>query len=153
MTSGDIEARQLIQEACDLVDRVEPRLCALVAEPERRRRLLAEAERQDSTLRPFLVGVKDIVNVAGLPTRAGSTLPGELFAGLAATVVVRLRAAGAIVLGKTTTTEFAFTEPPPPPLIHTTSAIHRVAPAAAQLRRWRPGMCRWRSARRQSTRS
>ena len=111
--SGDIEARQLIQEACDLVDRVEPRLCALVAEPERRRRLLAEAERQDSTLRPFLVGVKDIVNVAGLPTRAGSTLPGELFAGLAATVVVRLRAAGAIVLGKTTTTEFAFTEPPP----------------------------------------
>ena len=81
MTSGDIEAKQLIQEACDLVDRVEPRLCALVAEPKRRRRLLAEAERQDPTLRPFLVGVKDIVNVAGLPTRAGSTLPTELFAG------------------------------------------------------------------------
>ena len=113
VASGDMNAKQLIQEACDLVDRVEPRLCALVAERERRSRLLAEAERQDPTLRPFLVGVKDIVNVAGLPTRAGSTLPGELFAGPEATVVVRLRAAGAIVLGKTTTTEFAFTEPPP----------------------------------------
>ena len=111
--SGDMAAEQLIQEACDLVDRVEPRLCALVAEPKRRRRLLAEAERQDPSLRPFLVGVKDIVNVAGLPTRAGSTLPARLFAGPEATVVIRLRAAGAIVLGKTATTEFAFSEPPP----------------------------------------
>jgi len=108
-----MEAKQLIQDACDLVNRVEPRLGALVAEPKRRRRLLAEAEMQDPSLRPFLVGVKDIVRVAGLPTQAGSTLPGRLFAGPEATVVSRLRAAGAIVLGKTTTTEFAFTEPPP----------------------------------------
>ena len=107
-----MEAKQLIQDACDLVNRVEPRLGALVAEPKRLRRLLAEAERQDPSLRPFLVGIKDIVRVAGLPTRAGSTLPGRLFAGPEATVVIRLRAAGAIVLGKTTTTEFAFTEPP-----------------------------------------
>ncbi len=108
-----MEAQQLIQETCDLLDRVEPRLLALVVEPKRRRRLLAEAERQDPSLRQFLIGVKDIVNVAGLPTQAGSTLPGRLFAGPEATVVSRLRAAGAIVLGKTTTTEFAFTEPPP----------------------------------------
>ncbi len=111
--SGDMAAKQLIQEACDLVDRVEPQLRALVAEPKRQRRLLAEAEQQDPSLRPFLVGVKDIVNVAGLPTRAGSTLPTELFAGAEATVVSRLRAAGAIVLGKTATTEFAFSEPSP----------------------------------------
>ena len=109
----DSAAKQLIQEACDLVDRVEPRLLALVVEPNRRRRLLAEADRQDPSLRQFLFGVKDIVNVAGLPTQAGSTLPGRLFAGPEATVVSRLRAAGAIVLGKTTTTEFAFSEPPP----------------------------------------
>ena len=108
-----MQTKHLIQEACALVDRVEPRLCALVAEPKRRHRLLAEAERQEPSVRPFLVGVKDIVNVAGLPTQAGSTLPGSLFAGPEATVVSRLRAAGAIVLGKTTTTEFAFSEPPP----------------------------------------
>jgi Asp-tRNA(Asn)/Glu-tRNA(Gln) amidotransferase A subunit family amidase len=108
-----MQAKQLIQEACDLVDRVEPRLLALVAEPKRRRRMLAGAERQDPSLRPFLLGVKDIVNVSGLPTRAGSTLPAELFAGPEATIVNRLRAAGAIVLGKTTTTEFAFSEPAP----------------------------------------
>ena len=108
-----METEQLIQEACDLVDRVEPRLQALVAEPKRRRRLLDEAKRQDPSLRPFLLGVKDIVNVDGLLTRAGSTLPKRLFAGPEATVVTRLRAAGALVLGKTTTTEFAFSEPPP----------------------------------------
>ncbi len=113
LASGDMAAKKLIQEACDRVDRLEPRLCALVAEPKRQRRLLAEAEQQDPSLRPFLIGVKDIVNVAGLPTRAGSTLPAELFAGPEATVVFRLRAAGAIVLGKTATTEFAFSEPAP----------------------------------------
>ena len=70
MTFGDIEAKQLIQEACDLVDRVEPRLRALVAEPERRRRLVAEAEGQDPTLRPFLVGVKDLDTSADRPWAA-----------------------------------------------------------------------------------
>ena len=113
LVSGDIAAEQLIREACDRIDLIEPRLCALVAEPNRERRLLAEAERQDPSLRPFLVSVKDIINVAGLPTRAGSTLPAELFVGPEATVVSRLREAGAIVLGKTTTTEFAFSEPAP----------------------------------------
>ena len=111
--SGEIAAKQLIREACDRIALVEPRLRALVVELNREHRLLAEAERQDPSVRPFLVGVKDIVNVADLPTRAGSTLPTELFAGPEATVVSRLREAGAIVLGKTTTTEFAFSEPAP----------------------------------------
>jgi Asp-tRNA(Asn)/Glu-tRNA(Gln) amidotransferase A subunit family amidase len=113
LVSGDIAAKQLIREACDRVDLIEPRLRALVAEPDRERRLLAEAERHDPSLQPFLVGIKDIVNVAGLPTKAGSTLPSELFAGPEASVVSRLRTAGAIVLGKTTTTEFAFSQPAP----------------------------------------
>src|SRR5207245_121173 len=52
------------------------------------------------------VTVKDVIHVAGAPTRAGSAvfeaLPGE-----DADAVARLRAAGAIVLAKTTTHEFA----------------------------------------------
>lgn len=54
------------------------------------------------------VTVKDILDCAGLPTRWGSLLFAE--AGPAAAdiaAVARLRAAGAIILGKTTTTEFA----------------------------------------------
>lgn len=53
------------------------------------------------------VGIKDIIHVDGFETRAGSALPPELFAGEEAAVVRALRDAGALVLGKTATTEFA----------------------------------------------
>jgi Asp-tRNA(Asn)/Glu-tRNA(Gln) amidotransferase A subunit family amidase len=60
------------------------------------------------------VGVKDIFHVAGMPTRAGSrVLSDEPNPAADATSVARLRAAGAIVLGKTHTTEFAFRDPAP----------------------------------------
>lgn len=108
-----MRAEDLVQGAHHVVDEVEPRLRALVDEPDRRGRLLAEVQRQDRALKPFIVGIKDIVNVAGIETRAGSDLPAELFDGPEATVVTRLRAAGGIVLAKTTTTEFAFSEPAP----------------------------------------
>lgn len=54
------------------------------------------------------VGVKDIYDVAGMPTRAGSRVrQEEPPAGSDAGAVERLRRAGALVIGKTTTTEFA----------------------------------------------
>ncbi len=59
------------------------------------------------------VGIKDIVDVARWPTRAGSSLTSDRPAEADATVVARLRAAGAIILGKTVTTEFACFDPPP----------------------------------------
>ena len=54
------------------------------------------------------VGVKDIINTRGLRTGAGSTLFAEHVPAADATVVARLRQAGAIIVGKTTTPEFAF---------------------------------------------
>jgi aspartyl-tRNA(Asn)/glutamyl-tRNA(Gln) amidotransferase subunit A len=54
------------------------------------------------------VSVKDILNVKGLPTRWGSRLMADAEPAPADSVAVaRLRAAGAIVVGKTTTSEFA----------------------------------------------
>ena len=57
------------------------------------------------------VAVKDIFDTADMPTERGS----PLYAGRApsrdAAVVARLRAAGAVILGKTVTTEFAFLTP------------------------------------------
>lgn len=57
------------------------------------------------------VGVKDIYRLKGEPTRCGALLPPDLFAGEDAALVTRLRQAGAVVLGRTATTEFAYFEP------------------------------------------
>jgi aspartyl-tRNA(Asn)/glutamyl-tRNA(Gln) amidotransferase subunit A len=54
------------------------------------------------------VGVKDIIDTAGLATEAGSTLFAGNVPATDATVVARLREAGAVILAKTTTPEFAF---------------------------------------------
>ena len=61
----------------------------------------------------MLVGVKDIFHVDGWLTRAGSRLPPEALRGEEAASVSRLRRAGALVLGKTVTTEFAHFQPGP----------------------------------------
>lgn len=54
------------------------------------------------------IAVKDILDCAGLPTRWGSQLFADAVpAASDIAAVARLRAAGAIVIGKTTTTEFA----------------------------------------------
>ena len=54
------------------------------------------------------VGVKDIIDTAGLCTAAGSPLFADRVPSADATAVARLRDAGAVILAKTTTPEFAF---------------------------------------------
>lgn len=57
-----------------------------------------------------IVSIKDLFDVAGEPTTAGSLMLRNTAPALRdATVVSRLRQAGAVVLGKTNMTEFAFT--------------------------------------------
>ncbi len=99
---------------------VEPAVRSLLFENGRADRLHREVaticERwPDPSQRPALfgvpVGVKDIVAVDGLPTRAGSALPAEAFEMPEATVVRLLREAGALVFGKTVTAEFASMSP------------------------------------------
>jgi Asp-tRNA(Asn)/Glu-tRNA(Gln) amidotransferase A subunit family amidase len=68
-----------------------------------------------------LLGVKDIFRADGFPTQAGSQLPSELFDGPEAVCVTRLKQAGALVLGKTVTTEFAYFEPGPTRNPHNTT--------------------------------
>jgi Asp-tRNA(Asn)/Glu-tRNA(Gln) amidotransferase A subunit family amidase len=60
-----------------------------------------------------VAGVKDVIDVAGMPTRAGSLLtpPGPVQAD--ATAVARLRRAGAAIAGKTQCTQWALNDPAP----------------------------------------
>ena len=62
-------------------------------------------------LKNVLIGVKDIINVDGYPTRCGSLLPQELFKGTQASCVSSLLDAGAIFTAKTVTAEFAVSDP------------------------------------------
>lgn len=67
---------------------------------------------QDLPLQGIPFGVKDVIDVAGLPTRYGSDAFAD--AGPAkqdAAIVALLRRAGAIPIGKTRSTEFAFVDP------------------------------------------
>lgn len=117
-----IDLHTLINELCDHIEEHEPSIHALVPESDRRSRLLNEAEElvnrfPDPNKRPPLfglpVGVKDIIRVDGFPTKAGSKLPEELFEGKEAVSVTLLKEVGALIIGKTETTEFAFFEPGP----------------------------------------
>ncbi|MFI0448835.1 amidase [Actinomadura sp. 6N118] len=64
-------------------------------------------------LRGIPFGVKDIIDVAGLPTECGSPLRRGRIATADAWLVDRLRRAGAVPIGKTVTTEFAYFQPGP----------------------------------------
>jgi Asp-tRNA(Asn)/Glu-tRNA(Gln) amidotransferase A subunit family amidase len=59
------------------------------------------------------VAVKDIIDTVDYPTEYGSPIHAGRYAVADATVVARLRAAGAVVFGKTVTTEFATFHPGP----------------------------------------
>ncbi len=78
-------------------------------------RVLDQSSAVDSGLLAGLpVGVKDVIDVAGMPTRCNSpTTDDQPPAAVDALCVERLRTAGALMIGKTVTTEFAFTEPGP----------------------------------------
>jgi Asp-tRNA(Asn)/Glu-tRNA(Gln) amidotransferase A subunit family amidase len=115
---GETSAAELVAALIERIDRTDGELRAWVVVD--RERALAEAKRRDDLpkdrrgpLHGVPVGVKDIFDVAGLPTRAGFVPFADRIAAEDCTAVARLRAAGAVILGKTVTTQFAYVDPPP----------------------------------------
>jgi Asp-tRNA(Asn)/Glu-tRNA(Gln) amidotransferase A subunit family amidase len=122
LRAGRRDPTDVVTDRYDRIEAVDGRVEAWVDGAKPRAWTAAEAtaltERHpDPDGRPPLfgvpVGVKDIVHVDSLATRAGSALPPGELVGDQATVVDDLRAAGALVLGKTVTTEFAHAAPGP----------------------------------------
>ena len=73
-------------------------------------RALDEQRREGRALGPLHgvpVGVKDIIDTADMPTESGTVLHAGRTPAYDATVVTMLRAAGAVIMGKTVTTECA----------------------------------------------
>jgi len=111
--SREISPVEVIEDCLARVERYNPAVNAIVTlntraleeADELERRLLRGEE--VGLLAGLPVGIKDVTPVAGLRTTYGSTLYRDHVATEDALVVQRLRAAGAIVLGKTNCPEFA----------------------------------------------
>ena len=105
-----------VLEAClARVDRWEASVGAWVLvdrDGARARAAELDAGRWRGPLHGVPVGIKDIIDVAGWPTAAGARRWADRVAAEDAEVVARLRAAGAVILGKTVTTAYASFDPP-----------------------------------------
>ncbi len=117
---GSLAPLAAIKQCLDHIDALEPRLHAWVEVDsngalQQARELAATRQRGETlgTLAGVPVGIKDIIDVAGLPTRAGAPSFAHYQPETDATVVARLRQAGAVIVGKTHTTEFAYLDPAP----------------------------------------
>lgn len=117
--AGQLTPSQLVTQCLDRIDRTERELHAWVQVDRGGAMQAAEslereldAGRCRGPLHGMPIGIKDIIDVAGLPTQAGSPLRRSHMAAVDSPVVARLRTAGAIVLGKTVTTQFACFDPP-----------------------------------------
>lgn len=122
LRSGSLPLTEYLAQLEAHFDAREPEVLAFVPEEgrfERLRREAAalEAQHPDPATRPALfgipIGIKDIFHVDGFTTRAGTRVPPDLLRGRESEAVAALKHAGALVLGKTVTTEFAYFAPGP----------------------------------------
>jgi aspartyl-tRNA(Asn)/glutamyl-tRNA(Gln) amidotransferase subunit A len=118
--AGDLHPIELLEACLERILRDDERVQAWAAVDADRARAEAHraadeiaAGRYLGPLHGIPLGIKDIVDVQGFPTRAGSELTSGSAAACDAPVVARLRSTGAILLGKTVTTEFASFDPAP----------------------------------------
>ena len=110
LENGEVSSLELMDATLARIDAVNPAVNAIVSLRDGDR-LRDEARDADNAprsgwLHGMPIAIKDLANAAGLPTSMGS----PLFAGQVAEtddlMVARLRAAGAIIIGKTNTPEF-----------------------------------------------
>lgn len=113
MRAGRLSPTELLRALLDRVAETEPRVQAwetLDAEGALAEARRLEAERSLSSSRPLFglpIGVKDVFHVRGLPTTANFDPYRGRIAQEDSGVVRHLREAGAIILGKTVTVQFA----------------------------------------------
>jgi Asp-tRNA(Asn)/Glu-tRNA(Gln) amidotransferase A subunit family amidase len=115
-----ISPEDLLKACLARIDATEARICAWV-HLDREAALRAARERAHEAAEGRLVGalhgvpvaLKDIFDASGLVTTAGAAAFAHRRAAADATSVARLRGQGAVILGKVSTTAFAFLDPSP----------------------------------------
>ena len=116
--SGAQTPRQFLERSLALLEQWEPQLGAFVCTNLPAARAAAErsterwrAGRPVTPIDGMPVGIKDIIETVDMPTEMGSPLFSGWRSQKDAASVRALRDAGAVILGKTVTTEFAASEP------------------------------------------
>lgn len=119
--AGTLTPLALFERSLERIQEVDPLLRAFVAIDEDGVRAdaieltrEADAGRVRGPLHGIPIAVKDVVDVRGLPTRGGSAATDSSPASADAPAVERLRAAGALIVGKVNTHEFAHGVTTPP---------------------------------------
>jgi Asp-tRNA(Asn)/Glu-tRNA(Gln) amidotransferase A subunit family amidase len=115
---GQRTPRALLERCLARLAEFEPRVGAFVCHDIGAARVAADGSterwRAGRTLSPIdglPIGIKDIIETADMPTEMGSPLWAGWRTGRDGASVAALRECGAVILGKTVTTEFAATEP------------------------------------------
>ena len=119
--SGALSASALVERCLARIDAVDPAVQAwrhVARDSARAEADLLDRDAKSGRFRGPLhgipVGIKDIIDVAGITTLASSKLRADSAPATAdADIVAALRLAGAVILGKTHTTEFAYLDPSP----------------------------------------
>lgn len=106
VANGEASAQSILTECERRIDERDADLQAFAARP-------TSLEAGSGPLAGVACGVKDIIDTADLPTGMGSPIYAENQPRADAPIVMRLKAAGATVAGKTQTTAFAFLDPAP----------------------------------------
>ncbi len=115
---GLFSAEQLVQQCLDHIEAVDGEVQAWAyLDPEHALKQAREADlrrregRSTGPLHGVPVGIKDIIDTDDMPTEDGTVLHAGRTPVADATGVARLRAAGAVIMGKTVTTELATYSP------------------------------------------
>ena len=106
LSRGEISSVELVRAALERAQQFQE-LGAFVAIDEERA-LRAARQVPPGPLHGVPVAIKDLVDVAGLPTRAGTRASDSSPAAADAPIVTRLRTSGAVIIGKTATHELAY---------------------------------------------
>jgi Asp-tRNA(Asn)/Glu-tRNA(Gln) amidotransferase A subunit family amidase len=115
---GDLSSEDLTRALLERIARLDNKVQAFQwIDPARALDLARQADRRSrsgETLGPLHgipIGIKDIIETQGIPTTMGSPIFDGHVPARSAALVHRAEAAGAFVLGKTVTTEFAYFSP------------------------------------------
>ena len=116
--NGLLSSEQLVRNCLEQIERLEPDVQAWAhLDPDYALEQAREADRavrQGQTFGPLHgvpVGIKDIIDTSELPTENGTILHAGRRPEFDAALVIRLKEAGAVILGKTVTTELAVFHP------------------------------------------